>query len=157
MKHLALAAAVLTACTHHRKLTNPSELAGEEVTVELTSAPFQEIDGTVVPDRDGHVVVRTVTDGDIPFGAISRVTEKSHAIGALEGLGLGAAIGAAGGALIGIASGDDVCNTDRSIGCPIMFTRWEKAALGGFLLGALTGLIGLAVGTMRGSRFVYEF
>ena len=48
--------ALLAGCTHHRKLSDPSELVYEQVTVETTSAPGISQDGRVIGTRDGYVI-----------------------------------------------------------------------------------------------------
>lgn len=148
--------AVLSGCTHHRKLSDPSELVYEHVMVETTSAPGIPQHGRVIGSRYGYYVATDT--GDIPFGNVKSITERRHLIGALEGLGLGILAGAAVGVAIGFAEGDDECNTSRGEDfCYYSNTAAENAALGGIILGVLGGVIGLAVGAARGSRYVYEF
>ena len=145
LSSLVTITAVLGGCTHQRKLNDPSALVYEHVTVEMRSAPGLVEDGRVIGTSGGYLVA---TDrGEIPFGDVKSITTTSHPIGALEGLGLGFLGGAAVGAVIGLADGDDVCDTSRgSDFCVAVFTAGEKAILLGVVFGALGGLVGLAVG-----------
>lgn len=150
---LAAALVLVSACTHHRKMEHPAYFLGEDVTIEASGA---ELEGVVIagPGHD-YYVVRTER-GDIPFGGITKLTEEKTWLGALEGLGLGVAGGVAVGIITGFASGDDNTCDPGDHRCHDL-TAGSKAVLGGVIFGALGGVLGLAVGTIRGSQFVYEF
>jgi len=153
MKHIAVFVLALAACTHNQKLASPADLHGEEVTIEVTTAPGVEVEGRVMRGPYGYVV-QTYNYGPVDIGQIKRIEQEKTWVGALEGLGLGVLIGGATGAVLGYADGDDECMNDH---CWFALDAGGKAMIGGVVLGALGGIIGLAAGAMRGSHYVYEF
>jgi hypothetical protein len=150
-------AAMLSACTHHRKLGDMADVAGHDVYVTSTTDGLEER-GQVLRSPDGSGYAVYTPRGVLYPGNVKKVVRVRHSIGALEGLGLGFGAGALAGAVIGFADGDDVCDSSRGEDfCYYDNTAGEKAVLLGVVFGALGGLIGVAVGGLRGSRYVYEF
>jgi outer membrane lipoprotein SlyB len=83
------------------------------------------------------------------------VTERSHAKGALQGLGLGVLIGGGLGAAAGYAGGDDHDCGESAILC-VDFSAEEKAVFAGIGGAAVGGLLGLFIGGVVGSETVIE-
>src|SRR5690349_20199496 len=79
------------------------------------------------------------------------VIERSHAKGALQGLGLGVLIGGGLGAAAGYAGGDDHDCGESAILC-FDFSAEEKAVFGGIGGAAVGGLLGLVIGAAVGSE-----
>ena len=110
--------------------------------------------GELVSGSDLHIVLRPVKGAldTIPRPSILRLdvsAGRSHTIGALKGLGIGAAVGAVVVGLIGSSSGSSPSPCDGP-GCG-----------GGFVFGAVVGasigapagaLLGLGIGSQRWER-----
>jgi hypothetical protein len=96
-----------------------------------------------LPDPAGEVRVAS--------REIAEVRVRNHALGALEGTGIGLLSGAAGGALLFWAacpSGKDGCFDVEPAGA---------ALLGGIALGVIGGLVGLGIGGVRGHVTTFSF
>ena len=146
------AAAALAGCTYHRRIQDVHEVAGKVVTVETYDGA--SIDVRAEPAFDG-LTFRTYDGRVVLAGEVARVVDRRRGRGALEGFGVGAAIGIVGGVAAGIASGDDVCEHEGH--CLLTFSAADKAFLGAIFFGALGGGVGAVVGAVRGSHFVYSF
>jgi len=140
-------------CTHHRPLTELSEVVGGELTVETTS--HQRIDARAYPSADG-VQITNEDRQPIATGEIDEVTEIKRGRGALEGGGIGALGGIAAGVILGFAAGDDPCDENVERDCYYAFTAGQNAMIFGIIFGGLGGLGGLVVGAIIGSRDVYK-
>jgi hypothetical protein len=148
-------AALLAACTHSRSL--PQAFNDIEpnrwVTVRTTSGTLSAI--TVFTGTG--IGFQAEGGGMIDPATIIRVTDERTLRGAAEGLGLGFAAGALTGVVIGLADGDDPpCDEGGHNWCLFNMTAGEKAIVGGVLLGGLGSIVGLAIGTVKGSDDVYE-
>lgn len=150
-----VAIAALGACTHHRKMGDMAELAGHDVQVELTTSANEE-EGRVLRGLDGTGYAVHTPRGVFRPVEIKTVTIVRRGTGALEGLGIGAGVGALAGILLGLADGDDECNTGRGSDFCSNRTAADNAFVLGIVVGGLGGLIGLAIGGVAGSDFVYE-
>jgi hypothetical protein len=143
--------ALLSACTHHRPLSQARDLdLGRTVTVQTTTGAYSAI--TIVgPHGVGYA---STNGGMIDPSTIVRVTNHSVARGALDGFLIVGGIGFVVGVGRGIADGDDP-DCDYTSFC-VQRSRGEKAVLGGLIDGALAGVIGLAIGAVVGSDVVYS-
>ncbi|MEJ7601696.1 MAG: hypothetical protein WKG01_27590 [Kofleriaceae bacterium] len=142
--------AAAAGCTHNRTPVDIQQVIGKQVTVVTLDRNTATAYGDHVA---AGIVFRDPSGRVIPNEHIDHVIKVSHRRGALEGLGLGLAIGAGFGAVLGLASGDDQCERE----CYIAFTAGEKAVVGAIVFGTLGSGIGLIVGAIRGSRSVYSF
>lgn len=142
---------VVTACTHERPITELHRVAGKRVTVETYN--HEDIQAVAIRAPDGVTFANDA--GVLPPTSVSRVIERRHGRGALEGAGIGFAIGAVAGAVLGLADGDDECPDTGW--CFFVFSAEEKAVLGGATFGSIGGLVGLVVGAVSGSQFVYSY
>ena len=82
---------------------------------------------------------------------VSRVVDVRRGRGAMDGALLVGLSGLAFGAAMGLASGDDRCESF----CVLTFTGEEKAALLGTMFGAMGAATGAVIGSIVGSRDVY--
>lgn len=140
-------------CTHQRRLTHVGELANmDELEVTGNDGRTDDVEGFA--ERGGEYALRTEGGGIIQYADIKQVVEIRRGRGALEGFGIGALIGGGTGIILGLASGDDTCENEGH--CWFTLSAEGKAILGGIFLGGTAGLLGLVVGAMRGSRFVYS-
>jgi hypothetical protein len=74
---------------------------------------------------------------------------RSHAWGAVEGLGVGLLTGAVAGAFVGYTSEDAQCF--------VCFSAKERAVLGGIGFGLTGALVGVVLGAIVGHVDRYEF
>lgn len=140
-------------CTHHRPLAQVSELGvGEDVTVDVTG--YGEVEVTTVATAGG-TSFRDAGGTLISPDNVARVVDVRRARGAGEGFLIAGGLGVAVGVVLGFADGDDPPCADTAWLC-FRFSAGEKATLGGIAFGSLGGLIGLVVGAVRGSQFVYD-
>lgn len=145
---------LIASCTHQQPQSTLHERYGEDVNVVLATG--MGIDARVEQTPTGFVL-RDTQGNVVPYESVGSVEHVSHGMGALEGLGLGVLIGGGVGAVSGLASGDDRCD-DTENECDVFnFTAGEKAILFGILIGGVGGLVGLAVGAVKGSKDVYSF
>jgi hypothetical protein len=147
---VGLALLVMSACTYQRKLSDAYDLSGA-VTVESHKG---EVVKAVVVNTDAGLVLLAANGDPLARDEVAKVTEVRRVRGALEGLGIGFGVGAVLGAGIGFADGDDECSSEGW--CILIFSAEEKAMLGGFAFGVIGGGLGLLIGAMTGSRFIYE-
>ena len=139
------------ACTHHRPLRDAHEVRGD---VTIVTFDQRYLPATAIATPTG-TVFRAVTGDVYELGEVARVLDRRHLRGAAEGFGIGGGIGVAGGVVLGLASGDDPpCEDGRW--CLFNMSAGEKAVFGGIVFGMLGGVIGLASGALRGSRFIYN-
>ena len=143
---LLLGAALFVGCTSHKPLTDVAMLkSGDTVTID------GDVEAIVVQTAQG--VVFQSERGYVPLGQVTRVTQTRHALGAGQGLLIGAGIGAGVGIVMGFAAGDDPpCEGF----CLFRMDAGDKAALGGIALGMMGGLVGVIAGAVRGSDVIYE-
>jgi len=87
----------------------------------------------------------------VSWSQVETITLLDHRRGAVEGLGIGLVIGAVLGALVGFLQGDD---PEQNF---VELSAGEKAALGAIVVGAIGGLVGLALGFGDGHKYVYQF
>lgn len=153
VKLLAIGA-LFAGCSHNLpySATNDIELQ-KWVTVETTDGA--EIDALVVASPMGGTAFQA-SGGYIDPMKIRRVTEERTLRGMGEGFLIGAGAGILAGVVVGFADGDDPpCMGDHQWLC-FSLTGGEKAVVFGVLLGGLGGVLGVAVGAVRGSRMIYE-
>jgi hypothetical protein len=142
------------ACTsHHRVSAVPKQLLGKKVTVHLRDGSTTQ--AYAKPTATG-VVWRPAHGGrDIAHESVASAVQLNHAVGFIQGLGLGILTGAATGIVMGLASGDDPpCDDDF---CIFEFTAGDKALLLGMIFGTGGGILGPIIGGIRGSRDHYDF
>jgi hypothetical protein len=83
-----------------------------------------------------------------------RLETPDRGRGALEGFGLGLVAGAIGGGLfMGLVAGAEDSDPDSGF---VVVTPGEAIAIGAAGLGVVGGVVGLAVGAVRGSRTLYR-
>lgn len=153
-----VACVAVSGCAHHRPWSEVHDVDGEDVELEVEGDLVRRRGKAVLTPRG--LVFRTADGAEIPLAAVTAVSDMKRWRGALEGMGIGAGGGFVVGAAIGIADGDDSCEDAVRLVAECeadKMTRWEKAALGGIILGVLSGGAGLVVGTLTGSRDHYRF
>lgn len=140
----------IAACAHTRGAEHIDELVGHDVDVETSDHTTKSAVGVATPEGVGF----RLSDGTIVgFGALERVTEARHGLGAIEGLGIGGATGFVLGAVLGYSEGD---GTGTGTGdCFLELSAGDKAMLGGIVFGGLGGLGGLIVGGIHGAANEY--
>lgn len=149
MRGFVVASACLAACTHRGSITDTDSLHGSTVRVEMSNGA--EVKATVEVQNVG-TVLHTEDGVEMNLSDASKVTEIRRGRGALEGLGIGFLLGALTGAVLGYADGDSMCTGF----CVFNPTAEEKALAAGVFMGTIGGGVGLLVGVMRGSRYVYN-
>lgn len=85
----------------------------------------------------------------VPTAQVRAITIRKHSRGAVDGLGIGTAVGLGLGFLMGVALYDDPGFYD--------YTRAESGLLAGGALGLLGGTLGTFFGLVGGHRTVYRF
>lgn len=152
---LATAVQVASLVAHPHLQAQQSTAVGIGVRVRVTSASAGSRSGVVVGLTDDSLVITpSGQKNTIGFrrAEISRLESSAgeHRNG-LQGLGIGALIGAGTGALAGFASGDDGCPKERPI-CGLALSAKGKATIGAVLLGILGGTIGVVAGSLTTSE-----
>jgi len=101
------------------------------------------------PDSTSWVDPNTQRVIAVPTAEVSNVRIVSFGKGALEGLGLGLSIGALTGGLIGTTTSGDT-------GSGIQYSTGSRIGIAATGLGLIGGLIGLIIGSAKGSKDVYH-
>jgi len=141
----------LVGCTRRHNLTELRHVPGE---LEVTTRDGRSYDAVVTQTREGRAFVAK-SGGVLSTGDVTRVVDRRHIQGSLEGLAIGAGAGVVVGAVLGyaIGDGDDDCDSSS---CSVSFGPEFTALLAGMYLGAIGGGVGLVVGAVRGSPYIYE-
>src|SRR6478735_6959254 len=104
IKAVTLAALLLGACTHDNGATStmPARaLESSSIDVTLASGETVEAHATYAPG--GAAILVDGAGRPIPLDAVRTVDDTSHALGAVQGLGIGFLVGALVGGTIGYA------------------------------------------------------
>jgi hypothetical protein len=175
---LTVAAAALFftgACSTTRSVARPASLTSFAVTTEFESRPIDLVVGRPVataavagadpwPENESLGAVQLV--GVTPAGIetaqrggprllqldeIRGYDVRTHANGAIEGLGWGLVAGATVGVVAGFIAGDDPpCDQSQGDWCSFQETAGQKAVIGGVLGGITGALSGLVIGALIG-------
>lgn len=138
MKRLAVLVTVvaMVGCTTHKDLRSARDLAGQRVTVDTGYGRT-----TAYVQRAGNEATFIDTQSGVPIAptAVVRVEDKSHALGAGQGLLIGGGLGFVGGMAMMVGGDDD-----------------DLALIMGMYVGAIGSLAGLVVGAIVGRKTIYE-
>ncbi len=157
---VALLVLIGTGCTHIHDLTAPNEsyTAFSRAASECAAATSCGIrvllsDGrkravrsvTVRNDSTTWRHSNSLSPVSVPTAEIAEIRFIRRDRGVAEGIGLGVLVGGATGAAFGLLSE------------PGFFDRGEQMLLGGGVIGAAGGVLGILVGLTQGSRHIYRF